>query len=1103
MNLKKGAILFLALVFAGGNCLIAQDLSLRETGITVRQAIAQIKEQTGYSFVYASSDLNVRQTVNLDAETLQEAVTQILDGQDLTYEIQGKNIIVKKIERKGGAVAASQAGNDDVERTVSGRIVDENNVGVAGAAVIVKGGTRGVMADVDGRFSISVKNSEVLVISFLGYEDKEVTVGTQDVINVKIEPQKNKLDEVTVVAYGTQRKSSVIGSISTITTEQLATPMGQLSSSLAGKLAGIVVMQRTGEPGAGADFWIRGVNTFGANSTPLVLVDGIERSMDLVDVDDIASFSILKDATATALYGVRGANGIVLITTKRGAESKPRVNFKVEYGITQPVKLPKLANTSQWIDFFNQMYLDEGAAAPISPEDKAKYLSGEDPDLYPSVDWVKEIYKNMASTVRANVSVTGGTRNVRYYVGGSFYREGGIFNVANNDRYNAQMNYNKFSFRSNVDIDITKSTILGLSLSTQYTSKNSPSGSLSDLYAYTLYNTPISTPMIYSDGTLANPENGHNPYNLLNEYGYVRNNNIVAQSLMSLTQDFSDFITEGLKANVKFSWDAQNGNLLNYKNSPSLYYATGRDENGKLQFTEQTIGTGYMSLARSNTSWTTINFEASALYERVFGGAHRVSGMFLYSLRRSSNNVPAAYVYAFPYKNMGIAGRATYSFKDRYFAEFNFGYNGSENFAPGHRFGFFPSAAIGYMISNENFWSGIKDVFSEFKIKASYGKIGNDQIGGGRRFAYNTTMNTSAPGFTFGSAGGKYNTGITTGDYGNPNVEWEEATKANVGVELAFFDELKIQADYFYDKRTGIFIMRESTPSISGINVDQYVNLGRMRNQGIDLGVQYDHTFANGFYLSARGNFTFNRNKKLYDDKPDQIWKYQNLAGFAFNQQFGLVAEGLFKDQEDIDTWPRQEFGNVQPGDIKYRDINSDGVVNTYDKIAIGRTTVPEINYGFGVSAAWHGFDLSVFFSGVSNVTRIISGQLLFGASYNVIRLGQVYEDVALNHWTKANPNPNAEYPRISLNKIENNQQPSTYWQRDMSFLRLKNAEIGYTLPKKITKRAGLSTVRFYVQGVNLLTFSKFKLWDPELDASYGNVYPQVRTVTFGVNLNF
>lgn len=1097
MNYIKRS-LFILIFLVQAFYLSAQGFPLRIRNVSVGRAIAELREKTGYSVICASQDIDIQKIVSIDANSAQDAAAQLLSGQDLVFSLQGKNIVVKKSSQGNSPVTERE------KKKVSGLILDENKMSVAGASVTVKNQTRGVIADAEGRFTIDVDEGDVLIISFLGYSDKEVQVGKDTDITIELSPKSSELDEVTVVAYGTQRKASVIGAISTINTDNLKSPVGRLSTNLAGKLAGIVVMQRTGEPGAGADFWIRGVNTFGANSRPLVLVDGIERDMDLVDLDDISSFSILKDATATALYGVRGANGIVLINTKRGSESIPKVDFKAEYGITQPVKLPRLANTSQWIDFFNQIYLDEDAVAPISPEDKEKYLSGTDPDLYPSVDWIKTIYKDLAPTDKINISVTGGTRSVRYYAGGSYYHEGGIFNVADNDRYDAQMNFNKFNFRSNVDMDITKTTSLGLSLATQFTSKNTPAGSLSNLYAYTLYHTPIATPTVYSDGTLANPENGHNPYNLLNEFGYTRHNNITAQSTMSLTHDMSSYLTEGLKLNAKFSWDAQNGNSLIRANSPSLYYATGRDADGKLQYKEQTIGTNYMSLSRSNTSWTTINFEASALYERIFRGIHRVSGMLLYSMRQSTNNVPQSYIYSFAYKNMGIAGRTTYSYGDKYFAEFNFGYNGSENFAPGHRFGFFPSFALGYMISNETFWTeGLKNVVDELKFRVSYGKIGNDRIGGGRRFAYNTTMNTSAPGFTFGSNGGKYYSGITTGDYGNPNVEWEEAVKSNIGLELSLFKKLKLQADCFMDKRTGIFIMRESMPSVVGNNVNQYVNLGHMINRGMELGLQYDHLFSNKLYISARANYSYNRNEKLYDDKPEQIWKYQNLAGFPFRQQFGLIAEGLFKDQEDIDTSPVQEFGNIKPGDIKYRDINGDNVVNTYDKVAIGYTTIPEINYGFGVSASWHGFDASVFFTGVAHVTRIISGQLLFGSSYNVIRQGQVYEDVAMKHWSKANPNPDAEYPRISLNKIDNNQQESTYWQRDMSFMRLKNAEIGYTLPKKIAAHAGLSTVRFYVQGSNLLTFSSFKLWDPELDASYGNVYPTVRNISFGLNLNF
>ena len=1000
------------------------------------------------------------------------------------------------------SVTAPQGGGN-VKMT--GRVLDETKAGVPGATVIVKGSTRGVITGNDGTFSIDVKPTDVIEISYLGYETQSIPVGTKTNIVTELVRKVSELEAVTVVAYGKQRKESIIGAINTIDAGELEVASGSLSSNLAGKLAGIVVMQRTGEPGSSAEFWIRGQSTFGAKTTPLVLVDGIERDMDFVDADDIATFSILKDATATALYGVRGANGIILITTKRGTEmTAPQIRVKAEFGITQPVQLPELANASQWIDYYNELYRDSGSTEmPISDYARQMYLSGRDPDLYPNVDWVNTIFKDLAMTGRVHASVTGGSPKIRYYVSASYYTEGGMFNVADNDRYNAQMNFNKYSFRSNIDIDITKSTQLGLSLSTQYTTKNAPCTTTNDLYAYTMYVTPV----VFSNGMLAIPqESGSvNPYNMLNNTGYRRYNTMVAQSLLSLTQDFSDIITPGLKANVKFAWDAQNATLLERAMSPVTYYATGRDENGELMLTAANPnGSNYMRLATSDSSGTTaINFEGSLIYERLFAEDHRVSGMFLYSVRSKSKNRPVNYIDAYPTKNMGIAGRFTYAFRDKYFAEFNFGYNGSENFAPGKRYGFFPSYAVGYMISNEKFWEPLRDKVNILKIRASYGKIGNDEIGGSRRFAYNTTMNTNAGGFTFGDLGQTNLPGYSTGEYGNPDVAWEEATKADVGIELGLFNKIKIQADYFYEKREGIFIQRESTPSVVGTKTAQWVNLGRMKNQGFDMSLEFDHSFNKDFSISARGNFTYNRNKKLYDDKPDQIWKYQNLAGFANNQQFGLIAEGLFESEEDIANWPKQDFGTVRPGDIKYRDVNGDGVVNTFDKVAIGYTLVPEINYGFGASLKWKGIDVSVFFSGVGHVTRIIQGQNLFGASSTILRMGQIFEDVAKNRWTLDNQNPNAPYPRLSLNKVDNNQQLSTYWQRDMSFLRLKDAEIGYTLPESMTKKWGLSKIRFYIQGKNLITFSDFKLWDPEVNANYGNVYPLIRTFAIGANVNF
>ncbi|MEG0011385.1 MAG: TonB-dependent receptor [Muribaculaceae bacterium] len=1000
------------------------------------------------------------------------------------------------------AIEVNQKNSKAATHLVTGTVLDETGTPIPGASIIVVGSPRGVMTDLDGTFEIQVSNKDQLTISFLGMGNQTIKAGDQKNIVVKMEPKKAELDEVTVVAFGKQRKVSVIGAINTLSTDQLKMPVAKLSSGLAGQLAGIVVMQRTGEPGAGADFFIRGINTFGANAKPLVLVDGIEREMDLVDPEDIATFSILKDATATALYGVRGANGIVLITTKRGSESAPKVSAKVEYGFSNPVRISKLASAEQWIDYYNDVTLEATGRPAFQPEEKQRYLSGIDPDLYPNVDWMKTIFKDYTNNTRVNVNITGGNSKVRYYVGGSFFTEGSVFNTAKNERYNPSMKYNKFNFRSNVDINITSSTELNISLSTQYETKNRPGSTMSELYSRAIITPAISIPIKYSDGTMSRPAVGANPYNQLNECGYSEDFFNNAQSLIGITQDFSKFVTPGLKANVKFSWDAFNRTTLDRTIQAATYHATGRDEEGKLLFVQNNDGKDYMSLLKSNGGTRVINFEASVNYDRIFGRRHHVGAMMLFNMRERTNSVPTGYIDAFPFRNIGMAGRGTYSFDDKYFAEFNFGYNGSENFSPGRQFGFFPSGAIGYLISNESFWDPIRPIVHLLKIKGSYGEIGNDQIGGNRRFAFNSEMTQSGlPDYYFGDAGTPFY-GIATGVPGNQYVSWETARKGNVGIEIGFIEKLKIQLDYFHEKRSGIYIQQESVPSVVGLNVTQYVNLGEMKNQGFDASMEYEQRF-NDWYVSARANFTFNRNKKLYDDKPTPIYPYQSEAGFANRQQRGLVALGLFESEQDIASSPLQDFGKVRPGDIKYKDINGDNIINAYDKVAIGYSDTPEINYGFGVSVGWKGFDVSLFFQGVDNITQIISGSALYGASDNALNTGQIYSEVADMRWTEKNPNPNARYPRLAVSKVENNMQPSTFWQRDMSFIRLKNAEIGYTIPKNITKKIGMSTLRFYMQGVNLLTFSDFKLWDPELSSAYGNVYPQMRTVTAGLNINF
>lgn len=980
---------------------------------------------------------------------------------------------------------------------VRGKVVDEKNEPFAGVSIVAKKATNGVITGVDGTFEINVLKDDELEFSFLGYTNLIEKIDGRPFYLVTMRPQTSELEQVTVVAYGKQRKESVIGAISSMNVDKITHSVSKLSNVLAGQMAGVVAVQRSGEPGEGSDFWIRGVSTFGANNRPLVLVDGIERDLNLVDPDDVETFSILKDATATAIYGVRGANGVVLITTRKGKEaSKPVISGRIEASLLQPTKMPKMANAKQFMDMYNFAFEDNKGGVFYTEEAKAKYLDGSDPDLYPNINWMDEIYKDVTTSYRVNVNVTGGSKKVQYYVAGSYYRENGIFSPDKGLGYNPSNNWSRFNFRSNLDIKLFPYTTLNINLSNQYDTKRQPNNN-SSLWIYTFKTIPIAIPKRYSDGTIARPTIGENPYNLLNLNGYneIFTNN--AQSLIGLTQDFEPWV-KGLKANVKFSWDAVNYAHLNRSKNPSTYYASGRDENGNLMFTKNNDGNDYLSLYRNNSGHRTTYLEASVSYDRQFVDAHRVGALFLYNMKERKDNFPGSYIASLPYRNLGIAGRLTYSYRDRYFVEGNFGYNGSENFAPSKRFGFFPSVALGYLISNENFWRPIQDVVSVLKIKGSYGLIGNDQIGGGRRFAFNSEM-ASAGGYTFGTQGQTGLNGLATGYPGSPNVSWEEAKKMNIGLEIELFYSLKLDIDFFREHRSGIFIERASVPAIVGVNVNPYMNLGKMQNQGIDASLQYNKRFSNGLAVSARANFTFNRNKKLYDDQPHPLSPYKDVIGKPWGQQFGYIALGYFKDEEDLANSPKQ-INNPRVGDLKYKDINGDGIVNTEDYVAIGRTDIPEINYGFGANLSYKGFDLSFFFQGIGNVTGFIGGTTIDMSDTNQL-FSNVYEDVALNYWTPENPN--AKYPRLSISGSQNNMAPSTHNQIDKSFLRLKSAEFGYTLPKKATKRIGSSLIRFYVSGNNLLTFSKFKLWDPEIADAQGSQYPNMRVVNFGVNFNF
>ena len=1016
------------------------------------------------------------------------------------------------------------------KRTITGTVLTgDTNEPAIGATVYLRNSTTGTITDTNGKFSITVEGlGGVLDFSYIGYKSQEVALVGQTSINVTLQPDNEVLDEVVVVGYGSQRKESVVGAISTLDVTKLIVPTSNLSTALAGQLSGIVAMSRSGEPGknSAADFYIRGVSSFTGNTSPLVLVDGVERDLDLVDTEDIASFSILKDASASAVYGVRGANGVILITTKKGAVGKPQVNVRTEFGFTQPTKKPKMVNSAQWAELYNEAY----STNYYSAEDIEMYRSGADPDLYPNVDWFDTMFNNMAANQRVNLNITGGSDIVRYYVAGSFYNESSIYkNAGNIYGYDSSIRYNKFNFRANVDLNLTKSTVINLNLANIYEKSFGPGfgDTDSDIWSYLFMTSPNAFPVEYSDGRLSGPstDSGYNPWNMLVHSGYREQFWNSAQSLIGVTQDIGALWEplKGLTANIKFSWDAWNTTLQRRSKSPTFYHARGRAEDGSLIYDDENgdgiwepVHTGDETLSygigRSGTM--TRYVEGSLTYNRLFG-EHRVGALFLYNHKIYTDTQAGSSSASLPYKDQGIAGRLTYAFRDTYFLEVNMGYNGSENFARGHRFGFFPAVALGWMMSSEKWFEPATKVIDMLKWKASYGKVGNDDIGGNRRWVYEPTIATGGSWY-YGQSANQGGSGIRVGEVENLEASWEEALKLNAGVEFSLFNKVRVQADYFREKRQGIFLQRAGLPAIVGVSTVPYVNIGETLNQGFDATVEYMHKVNDDLFITARGNFTFNRNKLINNDEPDWEYRYQNRIGKPFGsggstQPFGLIALGLFESEEEIANSPVQNFGEYRVGDIKYQDVNGDGIVDEQDAVAIGYTNLPEITYGFGATAQWKGWDFNLFFQGVARTSFFLSGSSIRSPfSTGNMERAAINEDVYGNVWMSTNTaeqNAGVTYPRLSAGSggagSTNNNRASTWWLRDGSFLRLKSMEIGYSLPQHILQKSFIKSLRFYISGNNLLCFSPFKLWDPEKGTSDGSGYPLNRTFSIGFNANF
>ncbi len=1080
----------------------------------VRDVINEIEKKTDFTFFY-SNDVIKEQTISLTAKSasLDEILAEISSQTGLKIEVVGKQILIKK-----GDLPVNLPDKGQQNKPVKGKVTNPQGEPMPGVTVLVKGTLNGTTTSVDGDYTITnVPQEAVLLFSFIGMKNQEIEVRGRSTINVILEEESIGIEEVVAVGYGAQKKVSIIGSVTTIEPKKLITSNANLSSSFAGQLSGVLAVQRSGEPGRDqSDFWIRGVSTFNANSQKaMVLVDGVERDMNNVDPLDIESFSILKDATATAVYGVRGANGVILINTKKGKSGEPKIQVQLEKSMNAPVQLPHYIDGVKYMEIYNEACRNSGVIEKFSQARIDKTRSGEDPDLYPNVDWMNEVFQNFSTNDKVNLNVSGGTEKIRYYVSGAYLHENGILKTDEMEDKKSKLKFDRFNFRSNIDIDISKTTLFKLNLGGYYKEKGQPGWGVSDIFMATLAATPISYPKIYSDGSYAHMGGSQmNPWMASTHSGYSMNTENQIESTIALEQKL-DFITKGLSAKGLFSFDAYNNQLTVLKKNPTTYYATSRDADGNLVLKPEE-GNDYVSLSdETNTSHRGTYIETQVNYQKTIAKVHSISALLLYN-QTSSKYTPAyTEVGSLPYRTNGLAGRLTYSFSDRYFAEGNFGYNGSENFAPGKKYGFFPSGAIGWLVSQEGFFSkSLAKYINKLKVKASYGIVGNDQISASRRFGYLTILTTGLNGYSWG-ADGKYTWGgIGVSEYGDSNMTWEKAKKTNFGIEAGFLNMIDLTVDIYREYRSDIYMRMNSVPASTGISNLPYGNLGEMSNHGVDVSLIVNKKINKNTFLSVNGSFTYAHNKIEKMDEPESKYAYQNKTGKRYGQIFGLLAEGLYTNDDfngdgtlksglAVPSYMNQVF----PGDVKYNDYNNDGVINDYDKVAIGYAQNPEIVYGLGASIQYKNFDLGFLFQGVAHTSIMLGdddsgiSSFFFPAQSSGTQ-GNIFDNID-DRWTSENPRQDVFWPRLTTNGInKNNNQPSTWWLRNASFCRLKNLEIGYKIDALKSK---ISLLRVYLRGTNLLTWSKdFKnLWDPELASPNGMKYPSNRVVTLGLEVNF
>lgn len=1093
----------------------AKTFTVSLKNVTLKEVISYVEKNSQYVFFFKPEVINqsTQISVSLKNATVKQLLDKVSEQANIVYEMKERQIVLK--EKKVSEQSVSQK-----KRLLQGLVKDEQGNPIIGASIQLKNTGTGVITDLDGLFQIQVtdKNS-VIVISYIGYVTQEISVGDRSSITVQLKEDTKSLEEVVVTAFGaTQKKETMVGAIQQVRPAELKVPSSSLSTSFAGRMAGVIAIQRSGQPGAdGADFWIRGKSTFGDATGVLIVLDGVEISssdLNALDPEVIESFSILKDATATAMYGTRGANGVMIVTTKSGQDLlKPIINFRLETSMSQLTSVPEMVGGVDYMKLYNEALTTRDITTGLYDDTKIRATEqGLNPLVYPNVDWYNEMFNKNAFAQRFNFNIRGGKKAVTYFMSASVKHDAGNLKSLSKDyfSYNNNINVMRYDFVNNLSIKATNTTKISLGLNVSLRDWKGPSAGVDGIFSMSREASPVDFPIVYPARndkeiyTLWGGMSGgiyNNGYrNPVAEYvvGYKKQFASTVNANIRLDQDLK-MVTKGLKLHV----------LASFKNW-SKTETTRKAGYNQFEIDQYNEATGEYTLSRvGNEQKTALNTEGAATgdrrifiqayldYKRKFG-VHDVNAMLLYNQDQLDNNKPDNLLSSLPRRKQGIAARLSYAYDDRYLAEVNFGYNGSENFAKNNRFGFFPSIALGYNISQEKFWEPISNVISHFKLRGSYGLVGNDGIN--ERYAYLEDIVLSSDKW-------KYTTGVNQNvnlqgpvwnRYYNPNLTWEVGKKLNVGFDMQLFHQVNLNFDVFKEIRSKIYMQKVNTlPDFIGTGETKiYENSGKMKNVGFDIALDYNKQITKDFFLSFKGTLTYAHNTILERDEPPfQLYPNLSSVGYSRGQHLVYVADGLFRDQADVDSHAEQTLGYIpQPGDIKYVDQpdangNCDGIINTNDRVYMGYPEDPEIVYGFGPSMKYKNWDFSFFFQGAARTSILMSGFHPFGK--NATR--GVMKFIADDYWSESNPNPNAAYPRLTRDTNANNTVNSSYWLRNGAFLKLKNAEIGYTF----------KMFRAYLNGSNLLTFSPFKHWDPEMGGGSGMQYPTQRVFNIGIQFTF